>query len=973
MSLIDADIRDYAYQLFVQEAPELLQTIESILLTLVQERNSANIHTLMRATHSLKGNAASLGLDAVKDLAHRLESAVKALHSESLEITLELESSFLAASDCLRDTIHVGIQSGTFTPPAKAEAIYTHLEAQLAHVDVEDFLLPSTSDFGIDLRQSLFAIDVARSLEELATVLSQGDPTALTQQLKTQAQAFADLGQMLELPNFTALSHGVLRALEAQPQAVTSLGQWALSAWRQAQEAILSGGDPPPPEAFPDLAAWLGAPAATPPHLEVETLEPDFEWGSPSAAPIPATTDLSLDQDLFATLAGSLEELERDLSPKPQPAPSTIPEPAAMAAADPVGAILPPPSPAPAVTVRVDLQRLDKISAQVGELSISRNQLQMQQDLVRQTAASLKRRLKTLRNQSTQLERIADQLIVSGVAAPLTPTPQDSPSGQESPLAWGVGFDTLELDRYSSLNVLIQEVLEESAQIEETLEDLNLYLSQSEQTLRIHAKGLTELNEELVSARMLPISRVLERLPRVIRDLALTQRKQVQVHLEGSEVLVDKPVLDQLYTPLVHLVRNAVDHGLEPPQERQLRSKPRTGSLYISAFRQGGQVVIQVRDDGRGIDRGAVGKRAVEQGLCQPEELDTLEDAALLNFIFAPGFSTARQVSEVSGRGVGLDSVRAELAAVRGTVSVQSTPGVGTTFTLRIPLTLGLTQLILCEAGRATYAFPVDTVAEILQVPLSTSSLEWQGRRLTIQPLPQLLRYGLAARQLRQGSLLPEETQTVLICERDGIAIGIGVDRLVAQQELAVKPLGSELAAPAYWFGCTVGATGLLIPILDGWSLGQMPHQGATELMPSPRCEVVPHQKLRLLVIDDSAMMRQTLARQLERAGYEVAQARDGQEAIAQLEHQQPADLILCDVEMPRMNGFEFLNQRRKVSHLAGIPVVMLTSRSGQKHRRLAMQLGANAYLTKPCLEYELLTQVEALLASRERQKVADY
>ncbi|MEN9230075.1 MAG: hybrid sensor histidine kinase/response regulator [Thermostichus sp. DG02_5_bins_236] len=967
MSLIDADIRDYAYQLFVQEAPELLQTIESIVLTLAQERNSADIHTLMRTTHSLKGNAASLGLDTVKALAHRLESAVKALYSDSLEITLELESSFLAASDCLRDTIQTGIQSGTFTPPAKAEAIYAHLEAQLAHVDVEDFILASTSDFGIDLRQSLFEIDVARSLEELSTILSQGDPAALTQQLKTQAQAFADLGQMLELPNFTALSNGVLQALRTHPQAVIPLAQLALSAWRKAQVAVLKGGDPLPLEAYPELVQWSGASSPTtlspdPPELELES---DFEWGSPSPEPIPQTPEPALESDLFATLADSLQELE--LPSEPTSAPPLEREATPPADLDPTEVMLSPASvsPTPEVTVRVDLQQLDKISAQVGELSISRNQLQMQQDLVRQTADSLKRRLKTLRHQSTQLERIADQLIVSGVAAPLTPTPQDSPSSQESPFDWRVRFDALELDRYSSLNVLIQEMLEESAQIEETLEDLNLYLSQSEQTLRIHAKGLTELNEELVSARMLPMSRVLERLPRIVRDLALAQHKQVQLHLKGSEVLVDKPVLDQLYTPLVHLVRNAVDHGLEPPQERQLRSKPRTGSLHISAFRQGGQVVIQVRDDGRGIDRAAVGKRAVEQGLCKPEELDTLEDATLLNFIFAPGFSTARQVSEVSGRGVGLDSVRAELAAVRGTVSVQSTPGVGTTFTLRIPLTLGLTQLILCEAGRATYAFPVDTVAEILQVSLSTSSLEWQGQRLPIQPLLHLLRYGSAAEQLRQGSLPPEETQTVLICERDGTAIGIGVDRLVAQQELAVKPLGSELAAPAYWFGCTVGATGFLIPILDGWSLGQLHHPGATELLPLPRCAVVPHQKVRLLVIDDSAMMRQTLARQLERAGYEVAQARDGQEAIAQLEHQQPADLILCDVEMPRMNGFEFLNQRRKVSHLAGIPVVMLTSRSGQKHRRLAMQLGANAYLTKPCLEYELLTQVEALLPSR--------
>ncbi|MDX2270439.1 MAG: hybrid sensor histidine kinase/response regulator [Cyanobacteriota bacterium] len=956
MSLIDADIRDYAYQLFVEEAPELLRQIESTLLTLTQGLSSSDIHALMRATHSLKGNAASLGLESVQTLAHRLESAVKALQSETLVITPNLESSFLAASDCLSYLLTQGIQTGHYRLPPEAEAIFRELETQLAHVEVNEFALPTTSDYGIDLRQSIFEVDVSRSLSELAATIQQGDPTILGRLLRSQAQAFVDLGQMLDLPIWSDLSLAILQSLTDPSLSATGLAPLAHQAWQTLQTAILRGEDLP---SLSTLTALLpSTPLNSPPSeladkpvpIPESELESDFDWGFPSNP-----TPLAAEEDFFQQLVESLPDLAppatQTVSPIPPLLASGIPLPTAQPNKEEQGQ--------PSLSIRIEQQRLDKIGAQVGELSISRNQMQRQQEWIRQLVEGLRWRLKGLRERSLRLERIGDQMISADSALALPVLPPLSPG---NPVGKETSFDTLELDRYSNLNLLIQEVLEESAQVEETLDDLSLYVNQLEQTLRYHGKGVSELNEELMAARLLPILRVFERMPRLARDLARAQNKTVEIRLQGSEVLVDKLILDQIYTPLVHLVRNAIDHGIEPPSERQAESKPPVAQLSISAIRQGGQVLVQVKDDGRGIDPDRIRQQVLAQGLADSDDLKIKGDPAVLDWIFAPGFSTASQVSEISGRGVGLNAVRNHVQAIKGTVSVQSTPKRGTTFTLRLPLTLGLTQLILVRAGRSDYAFPIDTVVEILPVTVGIPTCVWRGRTLTLKPLLSLLHYGLAAQSLIIDAGLPAEQPSALIFERDGEVAAIVIDYLVAQQELIIKPLDSGLPTPDYFYGCTVGATGLLIPVLDGWTLAQQTSLLAPQQQASFPSAGLSDGKQHLMVIDDSVMMRQTLARQLERAGYRVSQAKDGQEALTQLASQPDVDLIFCDVEMPRMNGFELLAHRRKTPELADTPVVMLTSRSGQKHRRLAMQLGADAYLTKPCLEYELLAALNELL-----------
>jgi chemotaxis family two-component system sensor histidine kinase/response regulator PixL len=1021
---MDDDIRDYAYHLFVEEAPELLQTLETGLLSIGQNRSPAQVHTLMRAAHSLKGNAASLGFDELKRLAHRFEDAIKTLHSDQLVVTPELESRFLSACDCLQAAINTGIQSGEFLPPSQAEAVFAQLETQLAHVDPSQFDLPSSQDMGIDLRRTLFEVDIARALTELQEALSP-DPSSSSglATLQTTAQTFHDLGQMLDLADFADISSRVVQLLQTNPEVAAQVAPLAMEAWQSSRSAILADRDPPALSAFPPLTALLrhfGQEIADEPDtiahfFEPEQRQPDFEgafdWGSPTVeVEISGVKDPLLDQvDIEPDLEGAfdwgsptLEPESSDLEESPpltegsaididllslddfslnaeSPEALTEESPTEVRkeleeGRDDLSHVVPTlaEDPSRAISVRVSLGQLETVTSQAAELSISRNQLQRQQQVFRQTVTRLQQKVSQLQNHGIRLDQLADQLVTAQAITAHSPwpVPTTSAGGTSS---WQQGFDALELDRYSTLSLEIQEVLESVAQITETTADLTLYLDQSEQTLRLHASGLTALNDDLMAARMVPLGKVFERLPRVVRDLAVAQQKQVQLEIQGSQVWVDKPVLDQLYTPLLHLVRNAVDHGIETPAERLAPSPSSQGSkseppqIRITAYRQGGQVVIQVRDNGRGIDRAAVKQRAIQHQLLTPTQLDTLTDPALLDLIFTPGFTTADRISEVSGRGVGLDDVRTQITALKGSVAVTSTPGQGTTFTLRIPLTLGLAQLTLCGVGRSTFAFPVDTITEIIQVPqvASTSqiSVEWRQQSVTIRPLQSLLRYSTAASALVSDPVAPQDPQTVLIFERDKEVVGIAVDRLVAQLELAVKPLGSELAAPGYFYGFTVGATGILIPVLDGWALGQ--HQGSLSGEVAAACHLPKTERTRILVVEDSLVMRRVLVQQLERADFEVMQAKDGQEAWEQLEQMPPVDLILCDVEMPRMNGFELLHQRRQNPAFQGIPVVMLTSRSGQKHRQLATLLGANAYLTKPCLQYELLATVNKVLSEK--------
>jgi two-component system, chemotaxis family, sensor histidine kinase and response regulator PixL len=585
-------------------------------------------------------------------------------------------------------------------------------------------------------------------------------------------------------------------------------------------------------------------------------------------------------------------------------------------------------------------------------------------------------RFERVRATAEQLQGVSDQILIAPdrQRQPVT-IGESAPAPPIAAPARPPGFDSLEMDTYTALYTHTQTLLEEMVQLEEAAADIMLFNRQTDQLLGQHRKMLSQVQDDLMYARMVPLGQVLNRLPRVLRDLANTYGKPADLVLEGTALLVDKAVLEKLYDPLLHLLRNGFDHGLEPAEERAHQGKSEVGQITIGACYRGRQITIEVSDDGRGLDLERVRQRLVALDWLSPEEASNASPDQLHRYLFEPGFSTAEQVSDLSGRGVGLDVVREQIQRLKGTVTVQSMAGQGTRFTLALPMTLSIVNLLICFVGSTPIAFRSDSITEIL-VPqtehLSQAAdqtwLTWHNQQVPVYGLGDLLTYRCLRPELPLSQVLaavpsPADWEApVLILARGDRHFAIQVDRLVTEQESVIKPFGPALSPPAYAYGCTVLGDGSVIPVIDGQAFldDLLSRQSGTrsQLIAAPP-DAIPqitlHPSTTVLVVDDAVTSRRTLAISLERAGYRVLQARDGQEALEQLEQNPAVGLVVCDIEMPNMNGFEFLTARRQNPVLAQIPTLMLTSRSNDKHRWLAIQLGATGYFTKPYLEQEFL------------------
>ena len=670
-------------------------------------------------------------------------------------------------------------------------------------------------------------------------------------------------------------------------------------------------------------------------------------------------------------------------------------------------------SPTPNLTVRVDSERLERMNNVVGELAINRNGLSLQNEQLQRSVRELLNRFVRVQNVVGNLQELSYQMLV----IPERPNSDTAPrlAGQLGDVAARqADFDALELDRYGVLSSRLQGLLEDMVQLEESVDDIVLFARATDQTLGQQRQMLTQLRDELIWARMLPLGEVLNRFPRVLRDLSTRYHKPVNVKLSGTSVLVDKAVLEKLNDPLLHLLRNAFDHGIESPQERRQKGKPEQGEVEVKAYHQGNHTIIEVRDDGQGLNSERIRDKALELGLLTEEQLAMTTNSHLHELIFEPGFSTAKQVSELSGRGVGLDVVRGQMRSLKGTINVTSSPGVGTTFTLRLPLTLTIAKLLVCFVGPTALAMPSDGVEEIvvpkaIQVKESGRErfLEWRGQIVPVYRLAELLEYNCSLPDSSPSKALiavpsPQDwALPMLVIRRDQYVLALEIDRLVTEQELVIKPFGSAIAPPSFTYGCTILGDGSLIPVIDGAvlvdrlmgnrtgktspsnlpgaivvaqhpSLGEdapqakplsqqsIPNTNASVSKTTPSIRTI--KAPTVLVVDDAAALRRTLALTLERSGCQVLQARDGREAIDQLQHSPSVKLVICDIEMPNMNGFEFLSYRRQEPDISKIPVAMLTSRSNDKHRWLAMHLGATAYFTKPYLEQEFVAAIKEII-----------
>ena len=987
----DPTIREQGYAYFLQEAPELLQVLEQGLLSLRENYSITKIHTLMRATHTLKGAAASMGLESIKTVAHSLEDIFKALYKPDVAIDSELEALLFEGYECLRAPLMAeltGSHANDSEVFASCAAIFTRLQEKLGDCFGQEAYIPTSAELGFDMTQSIFEVGVTERLEQLASVLASGQPQAVASTLQTQAEIFLGLAESLNLPGFGAIAEAAITALTKHPNQAMTIAQAALADFQQGQAAVLAGDRTQggkPTLALQQLAGGeealsvageeedLGEIVQDELALEAKDSLLESIWNIPESQASP-TDEEALDSPAVEDNdeGKGLSVDDRSRHQKQPSTPTHIPEKDSVPQSH---------------TVRVNVEHLERLNYLIGELLTNQNRQFLQDE---QLQGAIQELFSQLRQHQQMLEAMRHSS-----------------------------------DRHTELHDLVQSLLENAVQLEKATDIIDLFSRQSSQILEKQDRLLTSVRDDLFSVRMVPLGDIFSRLPRVLRQLETLQGKPVALKVSGSEVLVDKALVQKLYDPLLHLVRNAFDHGIEPIEVRRQQGKAEKGQIEIRVFHQGSHLMIEVRDDGQGLKFDQIRQRAVEGNLVSPEQARNLNEAQLMDLLFEPGFSTVSQVNELSGRGIGLDVVRAHLQALQGSVTVHSEPNRGTTFLLQIPFTLTMAKLLLAQAGPirqaqgsvpTVYALLSDGIEQII-IPQSDQIRRWEGGKalrwgkgadeqlIPVYNLSFILHYFSSVTEPQSdqpinhnSNACTEQLMRVVILRCQDKLLGLEVEQIIGEQELVIRPLGPMIVPPPYVYGGSILADSRLTLVIDGaalvkYTFDQQSRDSTNEALVSftppilssnlqrhsssasapsslaPQLPTQPYPSLRampaetLLVVDDSNTLRQTLALTLQKSGYQVLQARDGYEAIEQLQLQPAIRLVICDIEMPRMNGFEFLNYRQQDSALAEIPVVILTSRSGEKHRLIAKQLGATAYINKPYLEHQLLAIVADLLA----------
>ena len=610
-----------------------------------------------------------------------------------------------------------------------------------------------------------------------------------------------------------------------------------------------------------------------------------------------------------------------------------------------------PTSTVPQIRVRSDL--LNRLVDNAGEIGLYRARLTQRNGLLGYGLGELEQTVRRLRDQMRLMEIEAETQILYRFE------PEEG-AGKDSSR-----FDPLELDRFSMLQQLSRSLAETINDLVSLKELLGGYQREVADLLTQQARLADDLQDGLLRTRMVPFVQVVPRLHRLVRQTAENLGKSARLEVTGPEVELDRTILDRLVAPLEHLLRNAVDHGLEGPEARAAAGKSATGLVALSLSREGNDVVIGLADDGRGLDLQAIRRQAVARGLLAPQV--DLADEALMQFVFEPGFTTAGRVTQISGRGVGLDVVASEIKASNGSIGLRSVPGGGTRFTIRLPLTLAIIEALLVSAGDTIYALPHATLDGVARIARDELAAIYKGKGKDFEHRGELYRVAYLGGVLdaRQEPDLGERRWLPLLLTRVGdLRVALQVDSLIESTRILVKPLGPQLAGIRWLSGGTILPDGRVALILDALALlrsgaiqDYLPTRtGRSATADSPVC---------VMVVDDSLTVRRVTSRILRRQNIEVLTAKDGVEALTLLDERLP-DVMLLDIEMPRMDGYELTRHIRRSDGLRDLPIIMITSRTGEKHRELAMALGVNRYLGKPYQESELLDEIGALLAERE-------
>ena len=592
-----------------------------------------------------------------------------------------------------------------------------------------------------------------------------------------------------------------------------------------------------------------------------------------------------------------------------------------------------------ALRIRADV--LDRIVNQSGEVGAARTRAEAEVRALKALLRDLSDNVIRLRSQLRDLEIHAESQLQ---ATTLLGNVADA------------SFDPLEFDRYTRFQELTRMMAESLSDVTVVQQSIHKNVDDVSAALSSQAVLSRDLQQELMRVRMVPFSSIAERLHRVVRGSAKELGKRANLDIAGLHAELDRVVLDRMTAPLEHLLRNAVSHGLEDPLERHAAGKPDFGTVRLEIRQDNNEVVLTLQDDGRGIDPARIRAKALASGLATAGA--ALSDAAVLECIFEPGFSTAERVTELSGRGVGLDVVRTEVKALGGRVAVASQPGQGTTFTLHLPLTLSVTRALLARADGRTYALPGGMVEQVLLIDraqaraaLADGTLPWRGDAMPIRFLPRACGAPKAAMEDRKR-------YPVVILRSGAEVLGVLADSVTGSRDIVLKNLGPQLSRLAGLLGASILPGGEIALLINPIQTRERRAQAATAAAAEAARTAASHAHAGVLVVDDSITVRRVTHRLLSRQGYDVVTAKDGVEALERLQEARPA-VMLVDIEMPRMDGFELTRLVRASSTLKDIPIIMITSRAAEKHRRIASELGVNVFLGKPYSDQELLQHVQ--------------
>jgi chemosensory pili system protein ChpA (sensor histidine kinase/response regulator) len=600
---------------------------------------------------------------------------------------------------------------------------------------------------------------------------------------------------------------------------------------------------------------------------------------------------------------------------------------------------------APQEQVRIRADLLDRLVNYAGEVAIYRARLEQQLGGFRTSMGEMEQTNARLRDQLRRLDSETEAQIIARYQ-------REHEAADET-------FDPLELDRFSTLQQLSRALAESAADLSSLQQSMDDQVRHYETLLLQQSRVSSDLQEGLMRTRMVPFDALVPRLRRVLRQAATDTGKQVQLKLEGAQGELDRNVLERMTAPLEHMLRNAVAHGLESPADRRKAKKDEEGTVRIAVRREGAEVVLEVGDDGGGLDRKAIRKRAEQRGLVEPGAV--LAEGALDAMIFEPGFSTADEVSRLAGRGVGMDVVASEVRQLGGTFDIRTRNGEGTTFTLHLPQTLAVTQAVFVRIGETSFAVPIASVRGVGRISREDMEKEgagysYGGEEYALHDLGLLLGHGAAK---AEGQL-----QMPLLLIRSGdLRAAVCIDQVLGNREIVVKPVGPQVASLPGIFGATIMGDGSVVVILDIAPLVR--RQAVAPRDATPAIPVEARKVPLVMVVDDSVTMRKVTGRVLERHNFEVGTAKDGIDALERMVERVP-DLMLLDIEMPRMDGYELATAMKADPRLRDVPIIMITSRTGEKHRQRAMEIGVNRYLGKPYQEHELLRNVFELLAQEQ-------